>query len=681
MSAPARRTADEVFFDALERHGAEREAFVARACAADEALRADVESLLRAHERAGAFMAAPSEALPAAAAHADALDAERWVGQRIGSYLVRDVLGAGGMGVVLLAERADEQFEQRVAIKVIRAGMATNDVLRRFRHERHVLAQLDHPNIARLIDGGATEDGTPYLVMECVRGEPIDRYCEERGLSVSERLRLFLRVCAPVQHAHQHLVVHRDLKPGNILITPDGEPRLLDFGIAKVLDPSATVGAATTAPAQRLLTPRYASPEQLRGEAVTTASDIYSLGVILYELLAGVPPFVSPTDSARELEQLVTTQEPVRPSAAVRRVTQRRAGPGERDSAGATWGRGRAGATPGRAGSVGRGDAATRRLSRQLAGDLDNVVLMALRREPRRRYASVGELTEDLRRHLDGLPVAARPSTLRYRAGKFARRHAVGLAAAGVLVLGLSIATLLSTIWYLRADDARRTAESAQGAAERAQKAAEDARRVAQAERDRANRDLMKQFAVRAFLTQLLGDLRGADGGAATTSPTVVEAVDARVGGLCDGTMRLDADIEAAVRAAAGELYRWLNEPAHAIAQFEAAAELLARDGEATRDLGDLLGMLGRARLAQDDATGGIRDLRRAIATHERADTPASALAVVRVWLAEALVATGELDAAVAQLAQTDELTSSHFRERIAEARAEIDRRREAPGP
>lgn len=675
MSDFGRRSADEVFFEALELRGAERAAYLERACAGQEALRADVESLLAAYEQAGDFMAAPGGALPAAAAHADALDAERWVGRRIGNYLVRDVLGAGGMGVVLLAERADQQFEQRVAIKVIRAGMATSDVLRRFRHERHVLAQLDHPNIARLIDGGATDDGTPYLVMECVRGEPIDRYCDERGLSVSERLRLFLRVCAPVQHAHQHLVVHRDLKPGNILITPEGEPRLLDFGIAKVLDPSATAhGAATTAPAQRLLTPRYASPEQLRGEAVTTASDIYSLGVILYELLTGVRPLAAPTESAREIERLVTTQEPLRPSAAVRRATQPRAEPGphsdegetpERHGAGATGSRGSTSARPGRAAAAGRGDANTRRLSRRLAGDLDNVVLMALRREPERRYASVGELAEDIRRHLDGLPVAARPSTLRYRAGKFARRHAVGLAAACVLGVGLAAATVISTTSYLRADEARRAAERAQARA--------------QAERDRANRDLIKQFAVRGFLTQLLRDVRGDFDGAAP--PTMLQRVDERIAGLASEAVRLDEDIEAAVRAAAGELYRWLDEPVPAIAQFEAAAELLGRDGVATRDLGDVLGLLGRARLAQDDTTGAIRDFRRAIVEHERAGTPEDAVAVVRVWLAEALLEAGELDAADAQLARTDELTSRHYRARIAEAQAEIDRRRAAARP
>jgi serine/threonine-protein kinase len=451
-------TPDEILFDALALDGPARDEFVAQACLGDAALRAEVESLVAAHEQAGRFLREPALSKSGAAScdgtPGRAADPESWVGRQIGAYRVKRVIGSGGMGTVLLAVRADEQFRKRVAIKVIRAGIATDRIRRRFSYERQVLARLDHPNVARLIDGGLTDDGLPYLVMDYVEGLPIDVHCGQGRLSVAERLRLFQRVCAPVQHAHQHLVVHRDLKPGNILITSDGEPRLLDFGIAKVLDSSGSVDDSyVTVPALRLFTPRYASPEQLRGQPVTTASDVYSLGVILYELLTGLHPFELQTGSVQELEQLVFTKEPTRPSTAIKHLTQRQ---GSRRSTSRETG----------SSAVAPSDDETRRLRRHLSGDLDNILLMALRREPERRYASVAQFADDIRRHLEGLPVMARSDTWRYRAAKFIRRNAVTVSVAGILLVGLLAASITSTTLYFRAQATTRQSETQRAKAE-----------------------------------------------------------------------------------------------------------------------------------------------------------------------------------------------------------------------
>jgi len=388
---------------------AERAAFLKGACDGDSELQVEVESLLSSHEQAATgFLNTPAIDL-----RTGPVQASTRVGRRIGAYDIIEEIGHGGMGEVYRAGRADGQYEKEVAIKLVRGGYDTASVLDRFRHERQILASLDHPNIARLLDGGTTEEGIPYLVMELIEGTPIDQYCDVQKLTVTERLRLFLQVCSAVQYAHQRLVIHRDIKPGNILVTKEGVPKLLDFGIAKILDPAANAQTTVASP----MTPEFASPEQIRGAAITTATDVYSLGVVLYLLMTGSSPYPQDTRSAHKLATAICDAEPVRPSTVVLSLQS-------------------AGASP--AAPIGDSfEGSVTKLSRRLAGDLDDIVLMALRKEPERRYASVEQFAEDIRRHLEGLAVTAGPDSWRYRAGKFAIRHKLGVAATAITLLAV----------------------------------------------------------------------------------------------------------------------------------------------------------------------------------------------------------------------------------------------------
>jgi serine/threonine protein kinase len=284
----------------------ERAAYLDTACTGDADLRREVESLLLSHHEAGTeFLNTPAINL--------SRPAPSRVGRRIGAYNIVEEIGRGGMGEVYRAGRADGQYEKEVAIKLVRGGYDTASVLERFRHERQILASLDHPNIARLLDGGTTDEGLPYLVMELIEGTPIDQYCDARKLNVNERLGLFVQVCSAVQYAHQRLVIHRDIKPGNILVTKEGVPKLLDFGIAKILDPATSAATTVAGP----MTPEYASPEQIRGEPITTATDVYSLGVVLYQLLTGRSPYPKNTHVPHEYARAICEVEPERPSTAV----------------------------------------------------------------------------------------------------------------------------------------------------------------------------------------------------------------------------------------------------------------------------------------------------------------------------------------------------------------------------
>ncbi|HEX2250310.1 MAG TPA: protein kinase [Gemmatimonadales bacterium] len=416
---------------ALDLEPDRRAAFLNAACDSDPALRAEVERLLRSCERAEGLLPKPAAEACAsllASFTADEVPTE----SRIGPYRIVREAGRGGMGTVYVAERADDQYRKRVALKLVRRGLDDTHLVRRFLEERQILASLDHPHIAQLLDGGVMPGGLPWYAMEYVDGLPMDRYCDEHRLSVERRLRLFLDVCEAVQYAHRNLVVHRDLKPSNILVTADGEVKLLDFGIAKLLAQSDAPGEALTRTGFRAMTPEYASPEQVRGDAISTASDVYSLGIVLYELLTGQRPYRLGGRAPHEIERAILGEQPERPSTV--------AGRGGADTAMLR------GMTPDR-------------LCRRLRGDLDTIVLTAMRKEPDRRYATAEQLAADIRRHLDGLPVAARRDTWRYRAGKFVGRHPAGVASAAAFALLLSGASVVTMVQSARTAHERDKAE------------------------------------------------------------------------------------------------------------------------------------------------------------------------------------------------------------------------------
>ncbi len=411
--------------EALEAPPRQRDALLDRACGNDKALRAEADAYLAAYDT-NTFL---EQGVADAPLKTPSL-------KRAGPYRLVRELGRGGMGVVYLAHRDDQVCDREVAVKLLQPGLASDQIIERFHKERQILANLSHPHIARLYDGGQTEQGAPYLVMEYVEGEPIHRYCRQRGLSVAERLRLFQKVCSAVHFAHQNLVVHRDIKPGNILVTADGEPKLLDFGIAKSLSPDPVSPITMTALGRRALTYEYASPEQARGAVVSTASDIYSLGVLCYELLTDRRPYRFPNRDERDIQRVICEEKPPRPSAAVAREPHT-GEPGQDEPADAR---------------------SARKLSRLLRGDLDKIVLKALRKEPERRYASAEQFSDDIGRHLAGYPVSARKETLFYFASKFFRRHrwSVSAAAAGAaLVLGLTASMTVQRQQTLRERNAK----------------------------------------------------------------------------------------------------------------------------------------------------------------------------------------------------------------------------------
>ena len=414
---------DRLLEQALDLPQEERLDFVDQASAGDDELKRAVRKLLAADLEVGSFLE-----------HFTVTNATRWLEEhgvdreteeappegRFNSYRLVRRLGQGGMGSVYLAERADGQFERRVAVKVIRKDFQLPEVQIRFQAERRVLAELEHPNIAQLYDSGTSEDGRPYLVMEYVEGLPIDIYCETHDLSIEDRLHLFLPVCSAVQYAHQNLIVHRDLKPSNLLVTAEGVPKLLDFGIAKWLDlEDSEDGSQLTGTGLSPMTPHYASPEQVRGETITTSADIYSLGVMLYQLLTGYSPYSQQDALPHELARQVCEQDPMRPSD---RVTDAR-------------------------------------LRRRLRGDLDRIVLMALRKEPERRYASAQQFAADIERHLANRPVLAQPASLHYVLGKFIRRNTAAVLASALLVILLFSFAIFSSVQTNRIDREREQAE------------------------------------------------------------------------------------------------------------------------------------------------------------------------------------------------------------------------------
>ena len=420
---------EQLFYEASSLSEAERAAFLNERCAGDSALLSELERLFAAGEHADSFLNQASEE---GALLADSLGERE---QRAGPWRLVRLLGRGGMGAVYLGERADEQFTQRAAIKLVRADLTRAEVFKRFYMERQILARLEHPNIARLLDGGVTSTGLPYVAMEFVDGIPVTQFAEQHALSTRERLALFRLICSAVQYAHQFLIIHRDIKPANILVTAEGVPKLLDFGIAKLLAAEELgLTAGLTRMDERPMTSQYASPEQVRGEPVGTASDVYSLGILLYQLLTGTLPYEVAGQRPAELERLVCEKDPELPSAAVMQK-----------------------------GNV-RNDIPRERLRAQLSGDLDRITAKALCKETTARYGSVEQFSEDIRLYLEGFPVRARGNHRLYRWSRFVRRNRVPVAAAAVLVAGLSTAGVLTWSEKVRAqrrfDEVRQLAHS-----------------------------------------------------------------------------------------------------------------------------------------------------------------------------------------------------------------------------
>jgi non-specific serine/threonine protein kinase/serine/threonine-protein kinase len=594
-----------IFDQALDLPAERRAAFLDEACGPDRALRDEAQALLASHEAAGGFLEAPAVAQiglssipkePAAA------------GARVGPYVILGELGRGGMGTVYHARRDEDRKE--VALKVVHGGLSASLFAARFRQERRILARLEHPGIARLIDGGSTDDGRLYYAMEYVDGRPLDAYVADTQPNLRARLELFRAICAAVAFAHRNLVVHRDLKPGNIVVARDGTPRLLDFGIAKLLAPDDTDAPELTLTGMQLMTPEYASPEQVRGEAVTTATDAYALGLILYLLLAGRRAFEFPTRSAEEVTRVVCQQEPRPPSEAGGRLTAR-----ER---------------------------------RALVGDLDTIVLKALRKEPSRRYATADELSEDVRRYLEGLPVLARRDTVRYRATKFVRRHRGAVAASVLLVLSL-VAGLAATLHQARLAGQARA---------RAEQRSRDAQRLANSlvfELHDAIADLPGATATRALLVKRASEMLDTLSAEMPDDPVLAESLaaayhrlgivlgtpgDANLGDSAGALAAHRKGLALRERAAAqvpGDLDRQeslatshvdlsyaLGSGSEAVAQARAAVELSARlvaakpeEPRYARRLAHAQFALGSALVVGGDAPGAARSFAEAARVYE----------------------------------------------------------------
>ena len=515
------RRAQQLLASALSVTPGERAAFLDDACRDDAELRANVEELLH-HDAApwpafdGTLPATvgSSTALESSAATADLVSGER-------SYRLLSELGRGGYGTVFLAERADGQYRQRVAIKRLNLGPFASAAARaRIRLERQILARLVHPHVARLLDGGELPDGTPFLVLEHIDGVPIDRYCEEHALDVAARVRLFLDVCEAVDYAHRNLVVHRDLKPSNVLVDGTGTVKLLDFGIAKPLEPTDDEAAGfETRHGEMPLTPRYASPEQVRGHGVTTATDVYSLGVLLYELLTGRSPY-APSSTPAELVRAICETDPPRPSAA----------------------------------ATGDGETARRR---RIDADLDAVVMKAMRKEAAERYGSAAELAGELRAYLEGRPVAARKGSRAYRMGKLLRRHKLPFAAAALFLL--TIAGFSASLYLQLAETARQ-------------------RDAAARERDAAQRERDGAKAVTDLLIDIFKVADPESGGRELSARDLLDRGSARVvDGLAD-----KPEIQARLLHALGRVYQNLGVFEEATTKMERA--LAVRKGLATDD-------------------------------------------------------------------------------------------------
>jgi serine/threonine-protein kinase len=409
----------EIFNNAISLDENKREDYINVACGENEKLKLEVKSLINSYGVSGEFLDNPEKDLN----FSTQSEKDLYINKIIGAYKISSLIAEGGMGRVYLGIRSDNEFSQKAAIKLIKHESQSNYLLQRFQNERQTLANLNHPFIANLLDGGTTDDGVPYFIMEYIDGKPLTDYCDENRLTIDERLLLFQKICSAVNYAHKNLVVHRDLKPSNILITKDGNPKLLDFGIAKILkDDSTTNISDQTVTKVWNFTPDYASPEQIKGEKITTSTDIYSLGVVLYKLLTGYRPYNLKSYLPAEITRIVCDTNTEKPSTIVRSTLKRELSAKEEEPP-----------SPADIGKA-RGDT-VEKISKKLSGDLDNIVLMAMRKDSDRRYSSVEQFSEDIRRHLEGLPIIARKNSVRYKSIKFFERHRAGVITAFIFLL------------------------------------------------------------------------------------------------------------------------------------------------------------------------------------------------------------------------------------------------------
>lgn len=504
---------EDLFSRALELPRQDRKVFVETEAGDDQLLLAAVLGLLDADASKDPI----NEIVQKAASKSVSNDPDKLLDKQIGNYRLLSLLGEGGMGSVYLAERSDEQFQQQVAIKVLNSYRPSKNLIQRFRAERQILANLDHPNIAKLLDGGETDEGLPYLVMEYVAGEPITEYCDQNRLSTRVRLGLFEDVCDAVQHAHQNLVIHRDIKPSNIIVNNDGVPKLLDFGIAKLMRPEdLQQTVAVTMDSARLLTPGHASPEQVRGETITTATDVYSLGVLLYQLLTGQFPFEITSYRPADIERVICDSIPSRPSTRIEQSATDESATGQSQATNARA------TTP-------------RKLAKQLRGDLDNIVLVAMRKEASRRYATVRQLQQDISNYLNNRPVRARSESFGYLASKFVRRNRSGVAAGAIFM-----AVIVALSGYYTINLTR--------------------------QRDIARLEASKAVEISSFLTDLFAEADPRFSLGEQMSPK--QMLDRGAARITD-ELATQPELQAALMATIGESYNQLNDQKAAKAHLE----------------------------------------------------------------------------------------------------------------
>lgn len=537
----------EVFAEVADLPKNERAARTAELCSGDASMVASVESLLSSDDKVKDFIEQPAfsvaGSLPTASNAA--------IGRHIGHYRIVKEIGRGGMGTVFLGERDDGEFHQRAAIKVVSSPFLGADNLTRFRQERQILAGLNHPNIARLLDGGVTDDGLPFLVMEYVEGEPVIEYADNRNLPVDRKLKMFLKICRAVAHAHQNLIIHRDIKPSNIIVTNDGEPKLLDFGLAKMLDIESNEITATN---YRALTPAYASPEQLRGEPVNVASDIYSLGIVFYEFMTGFRPFEIESASFERMIEMASSSVPERPSSRLIRTVSGEMPVGDRKLFEKTCG--------------------------SIKGDVDNIILKAMRSEPEHRYSSVEQMAGDIERHLDGMPIIASEPTFRYRASKFFRRNRAAVLGAAVVATVLLLG-VVATIWQAR---------------------------LAAAERDQARREKEKTEQLNVFLQSILSAASPSQKGKDARVVEVMDDAADRVDRELDGQPELKYKALTTI----GNTYNDLGLPDKAESVFRSASNILNTNPAAgLADIADIKALLATSLISQyqfDEAADLITD-------------------------------------------------------------------------